>query len=135
MMGELGDLLDRCKTSGLNVSQSRELDVVVATTIGGYVLEKRGRDRQAWFYPVDGISFRRQLHGVYGVLPRYTTSVDAALALAKQTLKGPRADLWRFALKDALEESFDGDSDEPQDLARLIVIEIITNLLRNKPNA
>jgi hypothetical protein len=57
----------------------------LALLLGGYVLEKRGKDRKEWFYPVDREWFYRDaIHE----LPRYTTSLDAALALAERVLPG-----------------------------------------------
>ena len=69
----------------------REVDEIIATTIGGYVYEKRGRDQKAWFYPEDG-GWRRQKYGVQDGLPRYTASLDATVALVERCLPG-----WRHA--------------------------------------
>ncbi|WP_420961144.1 hypothetical protein [Brucella sp. IR073] len=64
------------------------MDALIATIIGGYTYEKRGRDQKPWFYPENG-SWRRQLVS-YGPdrLDSYTASLDAAKALAERVL-GP----------------------------------------------
>lgn len=81
MTPTLSDLLERVKSAG---GPDRELDANIATAIGGYIYEKRGRDQKAWFYPTDGRHGRRQIHGSYDALERFTASVDAALALVER---------------------------------------------------
>jgi len=62
---------------------SGAFDKELALLLGGYTLERRGKDRKEWFYPVDQEWFyRKDSHE----LPRYTTSIDAALALAERVL-------------------------------------------------
>lgn len=66
----------------------REVDAEIATSVGGYVYEKRDRDQKAWFYPLDG-GWRRQLHRTFAdKLPASTASLDAAVALAERVLPG-----------------------------------------------
>lgn len=73
---------------------SRDVDALIATTIGGFVYEKRGRDQKAWFYPADG-GWRRQLNGIFAdKLPAYTASLDAAIAIAGRVLPG-----WEYQRK------------------------------------
>lgn len=80
---KLRELLERCeKASG----PDRELDGSIATAIGGFSLEKRGKDRKEWFYPDDG-RVRREFYGVFP-LPRYTASLDASIALVERVLPG-----------------------------------------------
>ncbi len=67
---------------------SREVDALIATTIGGFVYEKRGRDQKAWYYPSDG-GWRRQLYSSFAdKLPAYTASLDAASAIVERVLPG-----------------------------------------------
>ncbi len=65
----------------------RETDALIAVAAGRYVREKRGNDRQEWFYPVSGSKYdRAALH--YGstgrLLERYTASLDAAMTLVPE---------------------------------------------------
>ncbi|MFN3858167.1 MAG: hypothetical protein ACK4RV_10475 [Caulobacter sp.] len=63
----------------------REVDGLIATTVGGYVLEKRGNDRKPWYYHER--KYRRPTDGWgYDGLERYTASVDAVLDLIGEKL-------------------------------------------------
>lgn len=68
---------------------SRELDAEIALASGMYVREKRGRDRQEWFYPTSG-GYRKSTspYAAFDGLPRYTTSIDAALSLVPEGWAG-----------------------------------------------
>ena len=63
---------------------SRELDAEILTTLGTHVLEKRARDQKAWWYEVGGERYDRLDPNPYSyrvkTVPRYTTSIDAALS-------------------------------------------------------
>lgn len=67
----------------------RELDVAISCDIDGCVLEKRGNDRKEWLYPVEGDG-GRQDPSAYGqfLSPRFTSSIDDAVALAERVLPG-----------------------------------------------
>lgn len=69
----------------------RELDVAISCAIDGRVLEKRGNDRKEWLY-LSGTDNCRQDPGVFGqfLSPRFTASIDAAVALAERVLPGWR---------------------------------------------
>jgi hypothetical protein len=65
----------------------RAIDAEIAVASGFYVYEKRGRDRQEWFYPTNGESyFKRSIHyGSTGLtLERYTADLNAALSLVPE---------------------------------------------------
>jgi len=63
----------------------RETDGAVAIASGLYVREKRGRDRQEWFYPTGPQGWRRTIHSVgYERLPDFTGSLDAARSLVPE---------------------------------------------------
>jgi len=80
-MPDLSDLISRVeKASG----GDRELDEAIALTLNIYVRERRGKDRQYWFYKVGGNDYeRRSTHRYAGSdgLPFYTSSLDAVLTL------------------------------------------------------
>ncbi|PZU22454.1 MAG: hypothetical protein DI589_11200 [Shinella sp.] len=67
----------------------RELDVAISCAIDGRVLEKRGNDRKEWLY-LPGTNNWRQDPGSYGqfLSPRFTASIDTAVALAERVLPG-----------------------------------------------
>jgi hypothetical protein len=72
----------------------REVDALIATTIGGYVYEKRDNDRKAWYYPTDSGGWRQQLYSAFSdKLPAYTASLDAAVALCERVLPGWSGDI------------------------------------------
>lgn len=85
-MSNILNLIERVeKASG----PDRELDEAIAIALGLYVREKRGRDRQEWFYRVGGEDFERRSTARYAGtdgLPRYTDSLDAVMALNEQDL-------------------------------------------------
>ena len=66
----------------------RVVDAEVLCALGTHVLEKRGRDRKAWWYLVGGADYdrldpdgyRSQWNGV----PAYTASLDAAMSLVPE---------------------------------------------------
>jgi hypothetical protein len=66
----------------------RELDAAIAVASGQYVFEKRGRDRQEWFYSTTRDYDRRCLYygGTARPLEAYTASIDAALTLVPAEL-------------------------------------------------
>lgn len=73
----------------------REVDALIATTIGGYVYEKRDNDRKAWYYPTDSGGWRRQLYSAFSdKLPAYTASLDATVALCERVLPG-----WKWGMR------------------------------------
>ena len=75
------DLIARLEAA---TGPDRELDAVIAVASGQYVHERRGRDRQEWFYSTSRNYDRRSLHygGTCRPLEAYTASIDAALTLA-----------------------------------------------------
>lgn len=77
----LEGLLERVKTA---TGPDFQLDQDIATTIGGYVYEKRGRDTKPWFYPVKSKSAYDRCD--YFSLPRYTGSIDDTKELVKRLL-------------------------------------------------
>lgn len=86
-MTALSDLRSRVLAGS---GEDQQLDVDIATTIGGFVLERRGRDTKAWLYPVSGVGVRRDpapsaLHGRL----RYVSDLNAVIALVEE-----RADQW-----------------------------------------
>ena len=65
----------------------RGVDLEVILASGTHVLERRGRDKKAWLYEAAS-DFRRldpspYSYGVFG-LPRFTTSLDAAMSLVPE---------------------------------------------------
>jgi hypothetical protein len=62
-----------------------DLDAAIAVATGLYVREKRGRDRQEWYYPTAQGGFRKGTtpYGL-GRLPRFTASLDASLTLVPE---------------------------------------------------
>jgi hypothetical protein len=66
----------------------RELDAAIAVASGQYVFEKRGRDRQEWFYSTTRDYDRRCLYygGTARPLEAYTASIDAAFTLVPSTM-------------------------------------------------
>lgn len=124
-MTKYQDLIDKVRACG---GPDRELDAALATTVGGYVFEKRDRDRKEWFYPIDGRSGRKDLHGAYGALLRYTASIDAALALAK----AKRGDNWFSILLDAMSDFGAAGTLGPEHLARFIVLHTLLALQSNE---
>jgi hypothetical protein len=68
---------------------SRELDFAIFAALGTHVLEKRNRDQKAWWYPStgDGLRISNEPWGYYyGSIPRFSTSIDAALTLVPEGL-------------------------------------------------
>ena len=65
---------------------SRELDSEVFGSLGTHVLERRGRDRKAWWYKIGGKDYQRKDPSSvsYGGVPRFTSSIDAALTLVPE---------------------------------------------------
>jgi hypothetical protein len=59
---------------------SRELDAEILASLGTHVLEKRERDKKKWWYKVGGRQYERIRPGI----PRYTSSIDAALTLVPE---------------------------------------------------
>ena len=87
---DIASLLERVKAA---TGGDAHLNQAIATAIDGYVLEKRGNDRKPWFYPAEGrkgITYRHD----YFSIPRYTSSIDAALGLVERLLPGW---MWRLA--------------------------------------
>lgn len=85
-MTALSDLRSRVLAGS---GEDQQLDVDIATTIGGFVLERRGRDTKAWLYPVSGVGVRRDpapsaLHGRL----RYVSDLNAVIALTEEKLPG-----------------------------------------------
>lgn len=73
----------------------REVDAEIATAAAGYVYEKRGRDRKAWFYAPDGR--RYQINGFGSeCLPRFTGSLDAVTALIMREMPNCLCDMNTF---------------------------------------
>jgi len=62
----------------------REVDSLIAVASGQYVYEKRGRDRQEWFYSTSCRYDRRALYygGTCRPLEAYTADMNAAMSLA-----------------------------------------------------
>ncbi|BEV44813.1 hypothetical protein [Afipia carboxidovorans] len=80
-MPDLSDLISRVEKAS---DGDRELDEAIALTLNIYVRERRGKDRQYWFYKVGGNDYeRRSTHRYAGSdgLPFYTASLDAVLTL------------------------------------------------------
>lgn len=80
-MSDLSALIARVEAE---TGPDRELDEAVALTLNIYVRERRGKDRQYWFYKVGGNDYeRRSTHRYAGSdgLPFYTSSIDSALTL------------------------------------------------------
>jgi hypothetical protein len=66
---------------------NRELDEMIALTLNIYVRERRGNDRQYWFYKVGGDDYERRSTNRYAGrdgLPSYTESFDAAMTLVPE---------------------------------------------------
>ena len=80
----MDDLIKRIEAAA---APSFELDAEIAVASGQFVRERRGRDRQDWFYPV-GQAWGRRNSSPYcsshDRLPRYTASIDAALTLVPE---------------------------------------------------
>jgi hypothetical protein len=70
----------------------RETDAEILAAIGEYVLEKRAKDRKAWWYRVsDGVRSFDASHGGFGwppTHPRFTASLDAAMTLVPEGWTG-----------------------------------------------
>ena len=77
------DLLARLESA---TGPDRELDAAIAVASGKYVREKRGRDRQEWFYSTERDYDRRCLYygGTQRTLEAYTDSIDASLTLVPE---------------------------------------------------
>ncbi|BEV44379.1 hypothetical protein [Afipia carboxidovorans] len=86
-MTDLSEIISRVeKASG----PDRELDEAIALTLNIYVRERRGKDRQYWFYKVGGNDYeRRSTHRYAGSngLPFYTASLDAVLTLLPEDIE------------------------------------------------
>lgn len=68
---------------------SRELDLSIAVSVVGMVIEKRGRDRNEWLYDDTAPNFPKRFSiNSWGNHPRYTASLDACLALQEMLLPG-----------------------------------------------
>jgi len=68
----------------------REVDAAIALATGQYVYEKRGRDRQEWFYSTTRSYERRSLYygGTCCPLEEYTADMNAAMSLASDPALG-----------------------------------------------
>ena len=64
----------------------REVDAAIALATGQYVYEKRGRDRQEWFYSTTRSYERRSLYygGTCCPLEEYTADMNAAMSLVPE---------------------------------------------------
>jgi hypothetical protein len=65
---------------------SHELDCAIAVVSGQYVREKRGRDRQEWFYATFTSHYRKSTsaYSGYDRIPCFTSSIDAARTLVPE---------------------------------------------------
>jgi hypothetical protein len=65
----------------------REVDLAIILALGTHVLERRGRDRREWLYPVAraGRLDPSFYSWGYDALPRYTASLDSAMTLVDPT--------------------------------------------------
>jgi hypothetical protein len=89
---DLSTLLARVEAGS---GADRELDAEIATTLGGFVREKRGRDQKSWLY--HPTAPRRD--GMWGAY-FYTTDLNAVIALVEARLPGA---CWRIEkLSDAM---------------------------------
>lgn len=71
----------------------RDLDRMIIASLP-YVLERRGPDRKAWWYrtgSADRHRYSDEQHAFRDGIPRYTTSVDAAITLV------PEGHWWQVA--------------------------------------
>ncbi len=87
-MPDLAALIERIEAL---TGPDREVDRDVLRVAGTHILEKRGKDRKAWWYPVDGSIAKYSNEGGFGYpppFPRFTTSLDAAVALVERVLPG-----------------------------------------------
>lgn len=113
----IGDIIAKLeKASG----PDRDIDALIATSVCGYVFEKRGRDQKPWYYPnADNNHDRKSLDDPgFWRLPDWTRSLDASLALVESQL--PRRGLqimtdsgvWRAVISPH-EDMFEGMSTSP----------------------
>ena len=78
------DLATRIEQAG---GPDRELDLEILSSLGTHVLEKRMRDKKAWWYKIGGRQYERLNADTYArEIPRYTASIDAAMTLVPEGL-------------------------------------------------
>jgi hypothetical protein len=87
--------LEQCKSVLADLERAsgadRDLEIRIATTVDGWTLERRGKDKKTWLYQDRDKSWSGRKdpspYG-YGAYPRLTNSLDATIALVERELPG-----------------------------------------------
>jgi hypothetical protein len=92
--------LEQCKSVLADLERAsgadRDLEIRIATTVDGWTLERRGKDKKTWLYQDRDKSWSGRKdpspYG-YGAYPRLTNSLDATIALVERVLPGAHWDV------------------------------------------
>jgi hypothetical protein len=120
-MTDISELIERVRLA-TGSDRKLDVDILVAT---GWVLEKRGMDRKTWLYDEGGRRYDPGPYAAYGLAPRLTASIDAALALVERMRPGS----WRLLLMKALHDINKApDLLDMSHMPRLILLALLTAL-------
>lgn len=85
---QLEALADRVEAeAALPAYKQDDLERLIFSSLGTHVLEKRGKDRKAWWYPINGRGARRDDGRAMFGIPRFMSSMDAAAQVMPENIK------------------------------------------------